>query len=96
MFTPYLITYDNSYPRDYGALYKLMADIGAVRLAQSVWLLTTAATAKAIRDAISATLQSDDRVAVVQLQSGGHWAARNVSFAAGDWLSGHISMAEAA
>lgn len=96
MLVPYLITYDNSFPRDYTALYQLMADNDAVRLAQSVWLLATPASAITVRDAVQATLQRDDKVAVVQLQHEGAWATRNIAEAANDWLSGRLTPAIAA
>lgn len=86
----YLITYDNKPPRNYAALYQLMASWGAVRLADSVWLANLQGPAPVIRDIVMGKLQFNDLVAVVELKHGADWATVNTSPAATAWLSNNV------
>lgn len=56
MVRRFLITYDNHPPRNYIALYRLMAAWKAERLAQSVWLANLDADAGTVRDIVLRTL----------------------------------------
>jgi len=90
----YLITYDNRPPRNYQALYGLMGSMGAVRLADSVWLVELGGSAAALTMIVGATLEPDDRLAVIQLMPGSDWRTQNVSAQAVRWLSDHIATAD--
>lgn len=92
----YLITYDNKPPRNYAALYALMASWKAVRLADSVWLANLNAPAGTVRDVVQGKLQRNDVVAVLELQAGSDWATRNVGLAANAWLAGHVTPSQKA
>lgn len=92
----YIITYDNRPPRDYSAVYRLMHGWGAVRLAQSVWLVHLAIDPFAAVRAVRATLDPDDTIAVLPLQRDAAWAAIHVSEAAANWMSRNIAQAIAA
>ena len=92
----FIITYDNHPPRDYTALYRLMAGWGAVRLAESVWLAELLGPADVIRDIVQGTMQWNDTVAVIELQPGSDWATNRVYIAANTWLSGYITPAQIA
>ena len=92
----YIITYDNRPPRDYSALYRLMHSWGAVRLAQSVWLVQLAIDPFAAVRSVVGALEPDDTVAVLPLQQNAAWAAIHVSDAAANWLSRNIAQAIAA
>lgn len=93
----YLITYDNKPPRNYTAVYRLMATWGAVRLSESVWLATLAGPAGAVRDIVLATMQRDDLVTVVELQQGSDWAVtQGATSAAKAWLSNNVRPSQAA
>lgn len=92
----YLITYDNKPPRNYAALYRLMAGWGATRLAESVWVANLVGPADAVRDIVMRTLQANDCVAVVELKVSSDWATVNVSPTANAWLSGYITPSQKA
>lgn len=92
----FLITYDNKPPRNYTALYQLMAQWKAIRLAESVWLANLIGPASVVRSIVAGTLQRDDLVAVLELQAGSDWATVNVPPAASTWLSAYIAPAEKA
>ena len=92
----FLITYDNHPPRDYGALYRLMAEWKAVRLAQSVWLAELRGPADVVRDIVQRTLQLNDTVAVLELKPGSDWATKRVPAAASAWLSANVMPAQKA
>jgi len=94
--TSFLITYDNKPPRNYTALYQLMAAWNAVRLADSVWLANLNGSAAQIRDIVRSQLQADDVIAVLELKQGADWATRNVPATASAWLSAHIAPAQKA
>lgn len=87
----FLITYDNTSPRDYRRLYELMAQWQAVRLAQSVWLVSLNGSAAAVRDAVRSTLETNDTVAVLQMARGAEWATWRVNQAASTWLGANIT-----
>jgi hypothetical protein len=92
----FLITYDNHPPRDYSALYRLMAGWNAVRLAESVWLANLNGPASTVRDIVATTLDNFDTVSVLQLQHGTDWASQNVSAAANAWLSAYVAPSQMA
>lgn len=92
----FLITYDNKRPRNYDALYRLMAQWKAVRLAESVWLANLVGPAVAVRNVVQRTMQRDDLIAVLELKHGSDWATVNVSTAANAWLAGNVTPAQKA
>jgi hypothetical protein len=87
----YLITYDNKPPRNYAALYRLMASWRAVRLADSVWLAELKGPASEVRRFVASTLQRNDTIAVLELKANADWATLNVKPAASAWLAAHIA-----
>lgn len=87
----YLITYDNKPPRNYTALYNLMASWEAVRLAESVWMANLVGPAGKVRDIVQSKLQRDDVVAVLELKAGSDWATSHVGSTANAWLSTYIA-----
>ena len=93
----YLITYDLHKPdRTYTRLYQLLAAWGAVRLANSIWLVLLPGPAPIIRDIVKRTLEIQDTVAVVQLGIGADWATSRASPAASAWLSAYVMPAQEA
>lgn len=92
----FLITYDNKPPRNYTALYRLMATWKAVRLADSVWLADLNGGAEQVRNVVQSTLQRDDRVAVIELKKGADWATSHVPAAANAWLAAYVTPSQKA
>lgn len=95
--TQFLITYDNKPPRNYTALYQLMASWRAVRLSESVWLAALTGPAGVVRDVVRSKMQLDDVVTVVELQKGSDWAVSpTTNPAASAWLSNYVRPSQAA
>lgn len=93
----FLITYDNKPPRNYTAVYQLMAGWSAVRLSESVWLANLVGPAPVVRDIVQGTLQLDDVVTVVELIKGADWAVSIFTDdAASAWLSDYVTPSQAA
>jgi hypothetical protein len=72
----FLITYDLRKPgRNYAALYDLLGKTWqAAKIAESVWLAELKGPAPAIRKLIVATVDGNDRIAVIQLRAPFDWA----------------------
>jgi len=93
----YLITYDNKPPRNYTALYRLMAEWKAVKLAESVWLVNLQGPAPAIRAIVLGKMQRNDLVAVVELKHGADWAvSTTIPITARTWLPNYVRPSQAA
>lgn len=86
----FMITYDTKNVRNYQNLYDGMAKVGGVRLAESVWGLSTNSTAAQIVAWVKSLLDSDDVIVVVQFQHQGNWAGWKVSSAAAEWLRRNV------
>ena len=87
----FLLTYDLHVKRDYDKLYKLMADWGAVRLVESVWLASLNGSAPSVRNAMVAACDTDDGIAVIELKSKSDWATtRGVYKLGADWLEANL------
>ncbi len=70
----YVISYDLRKVRDYTKLYEVLNGWKAVRLFESFWLAELTGPAATVRDSLKQTIDNDDGVAVIQLQSGFQWA----------------------
>jgi hypothetical protein len=87
----YLITYDlRKWGRNYSALYEALSRLNAVRLLQSVWLVQLPGPASIIRDIITAELDSNDGVAVIELEPTAQWATYRPEPDGLRWLWAHI------
>lgn len=87
----YLITYDYRNTRNYTPLYNLLAQWGAARLLESVWLANLNGTAAAVRDALTSVADSDDVFAVIELKNGSDWATTSgVQKNGVEWLEANL------
>lgn len=86
----YIISYDLHNQRNYEPVWDLLKHWGAVRLLESLWVLTTNSTAIALRDALKGVMDSDDSCAVVELKPGSHWACQRARDAGVAWLRQNI------
>lgn len=82
----YIVTYDTHPDRNQQRLYDAMEEIGGVRLAGSVWGVSSVQSVSELRDWVKALLDDDDTVVVVRLQRRLAWATRNAAREATDWL----------
>ena len=74
----FLITYDLRKPgRNYGALYDLLRGTwSGAKIAESIWLAELKGPAPAIRQIVVSTVDSNDRVAVIELKQPFDWAVQ--------------------
>lgn len=71
----YLISYDlRKAGRNYTALYNVFAQWKAVRLLDSEWLAALTGPAIAIRNILTPHMDSNDGLAVLNLQRGADWS----------------------
>ncbi|WP_426041488.1 hypothetical protein [Brevundimonas sp. TWP2-3-4b1] len=75
----FLITYDLCQPgRNYDNLYALLRDSWkASKIAESVWLAELKGPAPNVRDFIVRSVDTNDRVAVIELRQPFDWAAHH-------------------
>lgn len=86
----YLISYDLRKQRNYEPLWDALAKAHASRLLQSVWLVELSAEIGSVRQALSALIDDDDGVAVIELKPGSGWAAKGALPAGTAWLTSHV------
>lgn len=86
----YVISYDLHNQRTYQPVWNLLNRWGAVRLLESLWVVTSEAQAGALRDALVQVIDNDDSVAVIELTPGAHWASVRAQQAGVDWLTRNI------
>lgn len=89
----FLISYDEHPARNYDECYQLMANWGAKRLLQSVWLAQLAGPAGAIRNIVSTAFGGSASVAVIELFANGDWATTKGVYQEGsEWLQLHMNL----
>lgn len=87
----YLISYDLRQPgRNYDALYRQLADWGAARVLQSLWLVNLTGNAEQVRETLRASLDPNDGIVVIELKSNSNWAVAGGQAAGISWLRTHI------
>lgn len=86
----YIISYDLHRERSYGPVWSLLESLGAVRLLESLWVVTSPYGVGDLREAIRQAMDQDDAVAVVELKPGSEWASFNARQPGVDWLTQNI------
>jgi hypothetical protein len=82
----YMISYDLHKVRDYKRLYECLAEWKAAKLLESVWLAELRGPASAVRDILTARVDNDDSVAVLELRPNFDWATARVFVTGNNWL----------
>jgi hypothetical protein len=82
----YLISYDLHRERDYPRLYEALDYLSAVKLLESVWLADLTGPAAEICRLLSAHIDADDSLAIIELAPGIQWSAIRPEPAGGAWL----------
>lgn len=82
----HIVTYNAHHDRDYLPLYDAMEEIGGVRLAGSVWGISSVQSVSEVRDWVRALLDANDTVVVIRIQRRPAWATRNAPREATDRL----------
>ena len=86
----YMISYDLHNLRTYKPVWDKLKSCGAVRLLESLWLLTSNSNAVDLRDALKAVIDGDDSIAIIELKAGSFWADLRAKDAGVDWLRKNI------
>ncbi len=86
----YVISYDQHRDKDYTPLWNKLAQLGAVRVLESVWLLDLQQTAVALRDILKGVTKNEDSLLVIQVFTNSAWATLQVQTAGSNWLESHI------
>ena len=86
----YLASYDLHNQRNYQPVWTALEEMGATRLLESLWVLTSSLTAIQIRDRLKQAADSDDSVAVIELKSGSYWATERARQSGVAWLRQNI------
>jgi hypothetical protein len=60
--------------------------MGAARLLESLWVLTSPKSAPQIRDELQKMIDLDDAVAVIELKAGSYWSCLRAKHAGVMWL----------
>jgi len=85
----FIISYDLRKQRNYQPLWDTLASWGAVRLLESLWVVTMNATAAAVRDSLRTVIDSDDGVAVMEFRAGSGWGTVGARDAGNQWFKSH-------
>lgn len=86
----FIVSYDLHNQRTYPPVWERLEEWGAVRLLESLWLVTLDNTAGQVRDALKDVVDTDDSIAVVELKKGSGWATLRVKKDGTDWLRTNI------
>jgi hypothetical protein len=70
-----IISYDLHDQRTYQPVWNLLGQWGAVRLFESLWVVSLNASVGRVRDALAAVMDNDDSVAAIEMSSGASWAS---------------------
>lgn len=87
----YLISYDLRKVRDYEPVYALLRSWKAARVLESVWLVELVGPAETVRNLLSAKMDANDGVFVIQLYPNSQWTTKNVQAAGAAWLQKHAT-----
>jgi hypothetical protein len=86
----FIISYDLHKQRTYQPVWNTLEGWGAVRLLESLWVVTLNNTVGEVREALLKVIDSDDSVAVIELKAGSGWASTRARQAGVDWLTSNI------
>jgi hypothetical protein len=86
----YIVSYDLHRQRAYDGIWAKLEAWGAVRLLESLWLVTLNSPVGTVRSELVATVDGDDAVAVIELQPGSAWASTNARDPGVKWLTQNI------
>jgi hypothetical protein len=86
----FVVSYDLHYQRHYQPVWDLLESWGAIRLLESLWVVTRNSQPGTLREALKAVMDGDDSVAVIELGTGSQWATQNARQAGVQWLSRNI------
>lgn len=86
----FIISYDLRKARNYQPVWSALESWGAVRLLESLWVVSLNSGTAQIRDALQSLVDNDDGVAVIELKPGSDWSTLNAQRAGAAWLTSNI------
>ncbi len=86
----FIISYDLHNQRTYEPVWKVLEDWGAVRVLESLWLVTIDKTSAQVRDTIKTAADDDDSIVVIELKSNSDWASWRGRAAGVAWLKKNL------
>ena len=86
----YVISYDLHKQRTYEPVWRKLEGWGAVRLLESLWVVTMNNSPGQLREDLQTVVDTDDSIAVIELKAGSEWASIRAKQAGVDWLSRNI------
>lgn len=86
----FIASYDLHNKRTYPPVWEKLENLGASRLLESLWVLTSTLNASQIRDELKTVIDSDDSVTVIELKHGSWWASLRAQDAGVEWLRQNI------
>lgn len=87
----FMISYDLHNRRNYQPLWDQLNYWGAVRLLESVWVVSLTGTAIQARQTLQKVTDDDDSIAVIELKPGSMWGTFNGKPAGVAWLKKNIN-----
>ena len=86
----FAVSYDLHNQRTYPPVWQKLEGWNAVRLLESLWLVTLNATAAQVRDALTTATDKDDSIAVIELEAESDWACLRARDTGVAWLKKHM------
>lgn len=87
----YIASYDLHNQRNYQPVWNALENMGATRLLESLWVVTSNLSAGDIRDRLKNAADSDDSIAVIELKEGSNWGTWNSRPTGVEWLKRNIA-----
>jgi hypothetical protein len=86
----YIISYDQHRDKDYTPIWDLLRSWSAVRLLESVWLVSSLQQPGALREAIREHTRDEESVAVIALENGADWSTYGCQPEGVRWLKNNL------
>jgi hypothetical protein len=87
----FAISYDIHDSRHAPHVRAKLEGMGAVRLLESLWVVTSTKSAPQIRDELQKMVDIDDGLAVIELKAGSYWSCLRAKHAGVTWLKRNIA-----
>ncbi|HVZ04234.1 SinR [Hyphomicrobium sp.] len=87
----YAISYEVHDSRHSPHIRSKLEGLGAVRLLETLWVLTSAKSAPQLRDDLQKMIDLDDGLAVLELKSGSYWSCLRAKHAGVMWLKRNVA-----
>ena len=87
----YAISYEIRDSRHSPHIRAKLEGLGAVRLLETLWVLSSAKSAPQIRDELQKMVDIDDALAVIELKAGSYWSCLRAKHSGVTWLKRNIA-----